>query len=192
MVLVKDYLGTKAGDSMNYVPNCITLSRIGLSLLLLVLTPLSAAYLIIYFLCGFTDLIDGPIARKTGFTNSLGAKLDSAADTILTGVSIFTLYPFLGLTLGIIIWIIMIGIIRTVSVITALYKFKTYASIHTYGNKFTGIILFITPLWLSTNQDHLWIIIVCMVATLSAVEELIILITSNELKLNRKGLLKNN
>lgn len=78
---------------MRIVPNCITLSRISLALMLLFLTPLSSAFLTIYLLCGLTDLIDGFIARKTGTTSSLGAKLDSAADTVLVGVSLFTLYP---------------------------------------------------------------------------------------------------
>ncbi|WP_197726527.1 CDP-alcohol phosphatidyltransferase family protein [Cohnella abietis] len=84
---------------MKVVPNCITLSRIVLALMLLFLTPLSSAFLTIYILCGFTDLIDGPIARKTGTTSSLGAKLDSAADMILVGISLYTLYPFLDLPL---------------------------------------------------------------------------------------------
>lgn len=173
---------------MKVVPNCISLSRIVLTLALLFFEPLGAAFLLIYILCGFTDLIDGHIARRTGMTSSLGATLDSVADTILVGVSLFTLYPYLGLTLGIIIWILMIGLIRATSVAIGLYKFNTYASIHTYGNKLTGIILFITPLWLSLIHHTNWTAVVCTVATLSAVEELIIQITSSQLHLNRKGL----
>lgn len=55
-------------------------------------------------------------------------------------------------------------------------------------NKHTGLLLFITPLWLSTLDHSAWISVVCMIATLSALEEWIILITSCELQLNRKGL----
>jgi phosphatidylglycerophosphate synthase len=175
---------------MKVVPNCITFCRIGLSFLLLFLQPLSAAFFAIYILCGFTDLADGLIARKTGTTSDLGAKLDSAADMIFIGVSLFTLYPYLGLTLGILLWIFIIGIIRVASIMTALHKYRTFASIHTYGNKLTGIIVFITPLWLSHNHYTIWINVVCVVATLSAVEELIIQITSTELQLDRKGLFR--
>jgi phosphatidylglycerophosphate synthase len=173
---------------MKVVPNCITLVRIFLALALLFLKPLSSAFLEVYLLCGFTDLIDGFIARKTGVTSSFGAKLDSAADTVLIAVSLFTLYPYLGLTPGVLLWICIIGIIRVASIMTALYKFKTYASIHTYGNKLTGILLFITPLWLSSINHIIWITVVCIVANLSAVEELIIQITSHQLKLDKKGL----
>lgn len=173
---------------MKVLPNCITFGRIILAIMLLFLQPLSTAFLAIYILCGFTDLIDGPIARTTGTTSPLGAKLDSIADTIMIGVSLFTLYPFLGLTFGTILWIFIIGIIRITSVGIALRKFKTYASIHTYGNKLTGIILFVTPLFLPFIHHTIWTSFVCIVATLSAVEEIIIQITSSRLQLDRKGL----
>lgn len=173
---------------MKAVPNGITLGRIGLSVLLLFFKPLGPAFLAIYICCGLTDWLDGLIARKTGTTSSLGAKLDSVADMMLTAIAFITLYPVLELSLGILLWILLIGIIRVASILTALYKFRTYASIHTYGNKLTGLILFVTPLWLSTLHQSVWFATVCMIATLSALEELIILITSSELKLNRKGL----
>ncbi|OMD52278.1 phosphatidylglycerophosphate synthase [Paenibacillus odorifer] len=173
---------------MKRIPNGITFGRIILAMLLLFLDPLSLAFLVIYILCGVTDLIDGPIARMTNTTSSLGAKLDSAADTILIAVSLFTLYPLLGLTLEIMIWIFMIAVIRLTSIGVALRRFKTYASIHTYGNKLTGLLLFITPLWLLHIDHTIWNVFVCIIATISAVEEFIIQFTSKQLQLDRKGL----
>jgi phosphatidylglycerophosphate synthase len=173
---------------MKVIPNGITFGRIILAMLLLFLKPLSLAFLVIYILCGVTDLIDGPIARMTNTTSSLGAKLDSAADTILIAVSLFTLYPLLGLTLEIMIWIFMIAVIRITSIGVALRRFKTYASIHTYGNKLTGFILFVTPLCLPFIHHSMWTVFVCIIATISAVEEFIIQFTSKQLQLDRKGL----
>ncbi|WP_339796929.1 CDP-alcohol phosphatidyltransferase family protein [Paenibacillus sp. FSL R5-0744] len=173
---------------MKRIPNGITFGRIILAMLLLFLDPLSLTFLVIYILCGVTDLIDGPIARMTNTTSSLGAKLDSAADTILIAVSLFTLYPLLGLTLEIMIWIFMIAVIRLTSIGVALRRFKTYASIHTYGNKLTGLLLFITPLWLLHIDHTIWNVFVCIIATISAVEEFIIQFTSKQLQLDRKGL----
>ncbi|WP_339265741.1 CDP-alcohol phosphatidyltransferase family protein [Paenibacillus sp. FSL R5-0470] len=161
------------------IPNGITFGRIILAMLLLFLDPLSLTFLVIYILCGVTDLIDGPIARMTNTTSSLGAKLDSAADTILIAVSLFTLYPLLGLTLEIMIWIFMIAVIRLTSIGVALRRFKTYASIHTYGNKLTGLLLFITPLWLLHIDHTIWNVFVCIIATISAVEEFIIQFLQN-------------
>jgi len=156
---------------------------------LIFLKPLSSAFFIIYILCGITDLIDGPMARRTGTASICGAKLDSLADTILIAICLFTLYPFLGITLEIMLWISFIAVIRITSIGVALYRFKTYASIHTYSNKLTGILLFVTPLLLLHINHTIWNVFVCIIATLSAAEELIIQITSKELKLNRKGLL---
>lgn len=159
-----------------------------LALLLLLPEPLSHSYLAVYILCGFTDMLDGPVARKTGTATSLGAKLDSVADMTLIGVALYTLYPVLGLTLGIILWITLIAVIRGASILTALRKFKTYGSIHTYSNKFTGLLLFITPILFPHVKHAVWTAVVCFVATLSAIEELIILLTSSQLRLDRKGL----
>lgn len=176
------------GVEVEACANYITLGRIILAMMLLFLKPLSLAFLVIYILCGVTDLIDGPIARMTNTTSSLGAKLDSAADTILIAVSLFTLYPFLGLKHVIIFWIFLIGVIRIASLGIALRRFKTYASIHTYGNKLTGFILFVTPLCLPFIHHSMWTVFVCIIATISAVEEFIIQITSKQLLLDRKGL----
>ncbi|MEK3715912.1 CDP-alcohol phosphatidyltransferase family protein [Paenibacillus sp. FSL R7-0333] len=173
---------------MKLAPNCITLSRIGLSLLLLYLVPLGTGFSVVYLLCGITDLLDGPIARMTGTVSNLGAKLDSVADMTLAGTALYTLYPFLGLTLGLILWVVLIAVIRGASILTALRKFRTYGSIHTYGNKLAGILLFLTPLLLPYVNQAIWTIVVCLVATLSAIEELILLLISSELQLDRKGL----
>lgn len=173
---------------MKLVPNCITLSRIGLVLLLLYMVPLGTGFTVVYLLCGITDLLDGPIARMTGTVSSLGAKLDSVADMTLAGTALYTLYPFLGLTLGLILWVVLIAVIRGASILTALRKFRTYGSIHTYGNKLAGLLLFLTPLLLPYVNQAIWTIVVCLVATLSAIEELILLLISSELQLDRKGL----
>ncbi|WP_340024295.1 CDP-alcohol phosphatidyltransferase family protein [Paenibacillus sp. FSL K6-1096] len=173
---------------MKLLPNCITLSRIGLALLLLCFEPLGPAFTLVYMLCGITDMLDGPIARKTGTVTRLGAKLDSAADMTLAGTALYTLYPFLGLTLGLGLWVLVIAMIRLASILTAMCKFRTYGSIHTYGNKLAGLLLFLTPLLLPYVNLEGWTIVVCTIATLSAMEELILLLISKELQLNRKGL----
>lgn len=56
----------------------LTVSRIFLSFLLLCTRPLSCPFYILYVLAGFTDMIDGIIARKTNTASEMGAKLDTA------------------------------------------------------------------------------------------------------------------
>jgi len=171
---------------MKAIPNCISISRIFFSLILIFTKPLSVAFYAIYFICGFSDIIDGFIARKTGTTSRLGEKLDSIADMAMIGVLLVVLYPVVNPATEIVIWIILIGIIRLASMIVALKKYKTFASIHTYGNKITGIVLFIFPILLTYIHTTVLMYIICAIASISALEELIIQLTSIELQANRK------
>lgn len=172
--------------------NFLSYSRICLALMLLFFEPLSTAFFVLYMICGLSDVLDGLIARKTGTTSSFGARLDSLADTLFVVVLLFMLYPVVQLSTGVIIWIIMIGIIRLASIIVALRKYKTYASIHTYGNKVTGIVLFVFPFLYTQAHATLLITFTCLVASVSAVEELIIQATSKQLQLDQKGAFSKN
>ena len=169
---------------MKAIPNCISFSRIIFSLILIFITPLSIAFYAIYIICGFSDIMDGFIARKTMTTSILGAKLDSMADMIMTGVFLLVLYPIVNPTTKIIIWIISIAIIRLASMVVALKRYKTFASLHTYANKITGLVLFIFPLLLPFVTKTVLMYIICSVASISAIEELIIQLTSSELRVN--------
>ncbi|WP_129600143.1 CDP-alcohol phosphatidyltransferase family protein [Anaerophilus nitritogenes] len=162
---------------MKLLPNCISSSRIIFSLMLIYTNPLSFAFYLIYVICGFSDIIDGFIARKTDTTSSLGAKLDSIADMIMVGILLFLIYPIVNITSKIVIWIILIAIIRLTSIFIAMKKYKTFASIHTYGNKIAGIVLFLFPILLPYINTTVLMYIICVVASISAIEELIIQLT---------------
>lgn len=173
---------------MNNIPNWITGSRMILALLLLLPKPLSAVYLTVYLLCGLSDVLDGVIARKTGTTSVRGARLDSVADLIFIGTVLFTLIPVLKLDGGLVIWIAVIGAVKLASILTGFLKFGVFAGIHTYGNKATGILVFMIPLMLPFVQPSLPVAVVCTVATLAAIEEWMILLLSSRLEPDRKGL----
>ncbi|PLR75975.1 phosphatidylglycerophosphate synthase [Bacillus sp. V3-13] len=173
---------------MKVIPNWISFSRIVLSMILIFIKPLSLAFYVIYITCGFSDMIDGFIARKTGTTSRLGEKLDSLADMMMAGVLLVVLFPIVNPANEIIIWAISIGIIRLSSMVVAMKKYKTFVSIHTYGNKITGLVLFIFPILIAYINTDLLMYIICVVASISAIEELIIQVTSNELQVNRQSL----
>jgi CDP-diacylglycerol--glycerol-3-phosphate 3-phosphatidyltransferase len=132
-----------------------------------------------------TDIFDGFIARKAAATSNLGEKLDSAADLVMTGVVFLMLYNKINLSEEIIIWIVSIAALRFVSVITALIKYKRFVILHSYSNKASGMLLFLIPLVFSYIEAGALINIVCLVASISALEELIIHLTSKELRVNR-------
>lgn len=173
---------------MKSIPNCISASRIIFSLILIFVNPLSITFYAVYIICGFSDIMDGFIARRTGTASSFGAKIDSVADMTMVGVLLFALYPIVNPTSKIVIWIILIGIIRLVAMVVAMKKYKTFASLHTYGNKITGIVLFIFPILLSYILATELMYIICVMASISAIEELIRELTSSELQVNIKSI----
>jgi CDP-diacylglycerol--glycerol-3-phosphate 3-phosphatidyltransferase len=48
-----------------HIANIVSLSRVAGAIILFFCKDISALFLSVYVFCGFTDLIDGPIARKT-------------------------------------------------------------------------------------------------------------------------------
>ncbi len=173
--------------TMKSIPNLLSISRILFSLMMLLVEPLGPVFLILYLICGLTDMLDGFIARKTGTTSIFGAKLDSIADLTMIVVLLIILIPIIKPSTPIISWIIVIGLIRITSMMIAWLKYKTFASIHTYANKITGLLLFLFPIMLPVISTTVWMNIICSVATLSALEEIMIQLTSSKLHLNRKS-----
>ena len=71
--------------------NIITCVRIVLSAALLFCPPLSPAFYALYLAAGFSDMIDGAVARKTGTVSELGSRLDTVADIVFTAISLIHL-----------------------------------------------------------------------------------------------------
>jgi len=168
--------------------NRVTALRILLALLLPLLTPFEAAFLMIYAICCITDMLDGTIARKTGMQSEQGAKLDSIADFILAVMLVIALYPVVHLPAGMVAWICGIAAVRISSALIARARFGTIAILHTYGNKFTGFLLFLLPFCLAVFPQMILAWVLCVVSTLSALEELVIQVTDKSLDLNRKSI----
>jgi CDP-diacylglycerol--glycerol-3-phosphate 3-phosphatidyltransferase len=171
------------------IANYISIARIVLVLVLIFIKPLSIEFLTIYFICGISDIVDGYMARKTNTASKLGEKLDSAADLIMIFVLIIMLYPIINPTVQIVYCIIIIGVIRVTSIMVVFVKYKTFGILHTYGNKITGLILFVFPFLLAIINSVILMYILCMVASISALEDLVINLLSNEWQANKKSIL---
>lgn len=174
--------------SVKSIANYISITRIFLALSLLLTKPLSISFIAIYLFCEISDVFDGYVARKTYTTSKLGEKLDSATDLVMDMVLIIILYPIINPTFPIIVWILIIAIIRAVSMIVVFAKYKTFGMLHTYGNKFTGLVLFVFPLLFAFVKSDVLIYIICVIASISAIEELFIDLLSNEFQANKKSI----
>ncbi len=173
---------------MKNIPNIISVSRIFASVILFFTIPYSLIFWILYSTCGVSDIADGFIARKISCESRLGTILDSVADIVFVGAAMVVILPTLSIPTGILLWIIFIAIIKIITLFAGYFKYYAFMSLHTYLNKATGFILFCFPYLYNVINTNLTAVLVCTVASISAVEELVIVMTSKKLSRNIKGL----
>ena len=149
----------------------ITGTRILCSVALLFCQHFSASFYILYLVAGFTDMIDGPVARKTGTVSELGAKLDTAADFVFVAVCLWKLLPGLAVPMWLWIWIAFIALIKMINIISGYVIQRMVVAVHTVMNKVTGILLFILPLTLPVIELTYSAPLVCAAATFAAIQE---------------------
>lgn len=168
--------------------NVITLIRIGLAISLLFIRKYSPLFLIVYTICGLTDILDGYIARKTKTESNFGAKLDTISDLLFFIVMFIIMFDIFLKDIICMAFIIIILLIRILSIIIVLKKYNKFAILHTYTNKLTGLILFFIPFFIYLDSANIVMYIIGVIALLSSIEELAINIKSKKLDLNKKSI----
>ena len=153
--------------------NLITLSRVLLSLVLLFLPTLSVAFGVLYLLGGISDMADGFVARKTHTENETGAKLDSAADLLFVTVCVVKLLPLVRLNTWLWIWTAAIALIKIAAMVLRFTRVHTFMPPHSIANKLTGVLLFLLPLTLPLVDIRYPAALVCAVATVAAVQDIL-------------------
>ena len=154
-----------------YIANIFTGCRILGSILLLFFPTFSSAFYIIYLFCGFSDMIDGTIARKTNSVSKFGSQLDTVADFIFAVASMIKLLPAIHIPGWLWIWAGVIAVIKISNTIVGYVSKKQFLSLHTVMNKATGLLLFLFPLTISFAEPKYTAIVVCSIATFSAIQE---------------------
>jgi len=170
------------------MPNLLTFARMLFALALLLFRPLSVWFFVLYLFACLSDLLDGFFARRFHAESSLGARLDSAADFLLCAVLLILFLPYYHWPLWIVFWIAGIGFIRVVAALICFVRFRTFAFLHTYSNKATGILLMLFPIFLWLMGLNISAVLLCSIAALSALEELLLQLTSKTLDLNRESI----
>ncbi len=129
------------------IPNIITWIRMAGSVAVLFLKPFSAAFLMVYTLCGLTDAIDGFAARKLDAVSEFGSKLDSAADLLFYAVMLIKMIPSMWVKFSPAIWFVLAAVLllRIIMYIAAYVRRKSFDTPHTYPNKATGLLVFFVP-----------------------------------------------
>jgi phosphatidylglycerophosphate synthase len=138
-------------ELLRRLPVQLTLLRLVLAIplwcfaLLELRTPLGVGLAI----AGLTDVLDGPIARRTGRVTRLGSQLDSVADNILY-VSIvawlFMLRPtfFREYAVPIGVWLA----IATLSIVVGWVRFRRVGNLHLYSAKAAGVVNYVFAVYM--------------------------------------------
>ena len=154
---------------MTQLPNIISTLRITGSVGLLLCDVTSVAYWIIYSLCGFSDIVDGWLARKLKCVTRTGALLDSFADICFVACCAWKLLPILELPQWLWLWAGVIVVIKIVNQLSALVMYGRCCFPHTTANKKTGFLVFIAvPM---TVWSIIPIATVAAIATFAAIQE---------------------
>lgn len=154
------------------IADIITFSRIIFSLLLLVFSPQSFIFTVLYLLCGATDILDGFIARKLHTESEKGAMLDSVADLVFAVVYAVTILPCMKVPAWIWIWTAIIAVIKVFVIILVSKKKQKLFVQHSFLNKLTGILIFLLPLSMFVADVKYGATIVCIAATASVINDI--------------------
>ena len=171
-IIYPDYFLNTGGEMKKHIANIVTSIRILGSVCMLFASVFSPLFYITYLLCGFTDMIDGTIARKTNAVTSFGSHLDSIADLIFLVAASIKILPVIYVPNWLWISILIVFVIKITAVIWRYILVRKFEFEHTLLNKLTGFLLFLLPLSLPFAEIKYSAGIVCTVAFLSAMEEL--------------------
>ena len=129
------------------------------------------SFFILYMICGLSDVADGIIARKTNTASDFGARLDTVADFIFAAVLLIKILSRIVVPIWLWIWIIIIVGIKIANMIFGVVRTKRLIVEHTLLNKITGVLLFLLPLILLWVDFKYSAMVICVVATFSAIQE---------------------
>ena len=154
-----------------HIANIITGARIVFSLPLLFLPLSSAWFYALYLLCGFSDMVDGTVARRMGSESEFGARLDTISDFVFMSVALIKFLPHFHIPVWLWIWIGIIAMIKLGNAVFGFVRTKKLISPHTLLNKITGLLLFLLPVTINCVDLTYTLPIVCTLATFAAMHE---------------------
>ena len=163
-----------------HIANIITGSRIVLSLPLLLIPLTSAWFYALYLLCGFTDMVDGTVARKLGSTSDFGAKLDTVSDFVFMFVCAIKILPILHIPVWLWGWTLLIALTKIMNIALVFIVKKKLISNHSALNKITGFALFLLPLTLTFVKATYSVLAICVLATVAVAQEVCLVARGRE------------
>lgn len=157
-----------------HLANIISLSRVAGAIALFFFSSITKVFLAIYIFCGFTDLIDGPVARKTNSTSPLGATLDTVGD-VATYLALTKVLAMQKLVPGwILCWILSAGVFFGIDAVISKVRLGKLYLPHTWLGKIFGGSVFVLPIAMQFMEGYIWMSVICSIASVHAIELLYI------------------
>lgn len=154
--------------------NLINGIRIVCAIVLCFCPMFSKEFYVVYMLGGFTDILDGIVARHFEKETKLEAQLDTLADILFTIIVIIKVVQAVYIPSWVILWIVCIVLIKCFNILYGFVIYKRFVYEHTILNKMCGVLLFLIPISIGIFSSRLvekLIIIVCIMAILASMQE---------------------
>lgn len=160
--------------------NVITASRIVCAVILFFFNDINGAFLAIYAYCGVSDLIDGPIARKTNKTSNVGALLDTIGD-VATYVALAKILLAKHLVPSwAVIWYVAAAAGILSGGLVAVVRFRRFFVVHSLFGKIMGFFAFMMPFAYYAKLLIPCFAAICASATVSAAETVFITVKADD------------
>jgi cardiolipin synthase len=169
------------------LPNLVSTIRVGLApvLVYFAFNQMEAWFLGLLLFSGFTDILDGYLARKLNQITALGAHLDSWGD--------FTIYS----TMATCAWILWPDIVQreifyfamivcsfSIPVAIGLIKFRRLTSYHTWSVKIAVAVTFISYVLLFAEIARWPFVLASLISAYAGIEEILITLTMHQARVD--------
>lgn len=162
-------------DRRRSIPNAITATRFLFALALLFVSPGSVPFWLCYGGGAASDVLDGWLARRFHWESDTGAKWDSLADVAFLAVLLAVGLRHRGFPVWVLWWALGVAVLRGLAYAIGWQRFHTFAALHTWLNKLAGLTLVEFPVVSAVVGTQWACRLAALTATVSAVEELVLL-----------------
>ena len=155
--------------------NIITSIRLIGSFILMTMDIRTVPFLIVYAICGISDVLDGFVARKLRIQSDVGRILDSISDILMNGTMIYKIWPVLNETLSLAGIYTIIGLVLSRLLLYIGYGIiaHEFLSTHSIWNKMTTRLVFMLPFVLLTPYGVYYCYLTMATAAVALIDELI-------------------
>lgn len=139
--------------------------------------------------CGITDALDGFLARRMHCESNIGARLDSLGDLVFFSALVFYVVRYrMDVIQQYMLGVYAIFFIKTISLVICTIKNHTTYSLHTFGNKLTGVLVVVAICLIILTGEGTFTAVLVVVGILSALEELLIMSLQEHPDINTRSI----